>query len=155
MDHCCRDQHRLGLPHSEKLDCEYLVLLPRECSYDRGQSQDPAISERHSRRVDSALRSVLLSKYYQAVVPFTLVAVAKARGQPSLASGTATLLRLSVWIAGLPDIFLHFRLEPFLQRLSSMQPCCGVGCLRSIISISWLSLNVNSPSVSSRRNRAQ
>lgn len=145
MDHCYRGQHLLG-----KLDCGCLVLLPRGCSYDGSQSQDPAVSERQSRRVDLALRPVLLAKYYQAVVPHTLVAAAGARGQPSIASVTATLLSSSVWIAGLPDIFLHVRLESFLQRLSSMQPCCGVGCLGSTISISWLSFNVNSPPASSR-----
>lgn len=150
VDHCYRGQHLLGLPHSGKLYCGYLVLLLRECSYDSGQSQDLAVSEKQSRRVDSALRPVLLAKYYQVVVPFTLVAAARAWVQPSLASDMAMLLRSSVWTAGLPDIFLHVRLDPFLQRLSSMQPCCGVGCLGSTISIYWLSFNVNSPSVSSQ-----
>lgn len=111
-------------------------------------------SQRESRRVDSALRPVLLAKY-QAVVPFTLVAAARAQGQPSLASSMGTLLRSSVWIAGLPDIFLHVRLEPFLQQLGSMQPCCRVGCLGSTISISWLSFNVNSSPASSRWKSAQ
>lgn len=151
MDHhCYRGQHLLG-----KLDCGYLVLLPRECSNDSDQSQDPAVSERQSRRVDLALRPVLLAKYYQAVVSFTLVAAAGTQGQPSLASVTATLLRSSVWIAVLPDIFSHVRLEPFLQWLSSMQLCCGEGCLGSTISISWLSFSVNSPPASSRWERTQ